>query len=64
MALLEEGAEMQNERSALEHIVDLVLLLRSERFEEHAGAEEQLAARFIIGRFAMHEMNDYEVSER
>lgn len=60
IGLLDQGAGMPNEREALEHIADLVRVLRSEKFRDIATPEQQLAARFIIGRLAMYRMDGFD----
>ena len=59
MGLLEEGAAIENERDALLHIAPVVRILRSEKFRNVATAEEQLAARYLIGRLALYRMSEY-----
>jgi hypothetical protein len=63
MALLDQGSRMPIERNAIEHIVELIPILRAEEFRRVATAEQQLAARYIIGRAAMLRMADYGEDE-
>jgi len=59
VAVLDAAAQMTNERAAIDHIVDVIPILRAEEFRRIATPEQQLAARFIIGRAAMLRMVDY-----
>lgn len=59
VALLDAAAQMTNERAAIDHIADVIPILRAEEFRRVATPEQQLAARFIIGRAAMLRMVDY-----
>lgn len=63
IGLLDEGAAIENEREALEHVMPVVRVLRSEKFRNVATPEEQLAARFIIGRLALYRMSEYGEGE-
>lgn len=63
IGLLDQASRIANERDALAHIVDLVNILRSEEFRGVATPEQQLAARFIIGRMAMYRMAEYGEDE-
>lgn len=55
-ALLDKGAAFEAERDALEHIARLIPLFNSDQFRDVADAEQQLAARYIVGRLATHRM--------
>jgi hypothetical protein len=63
IGLLDQGSKLPNERDALLHIVDAVRTLRSEEFRGIATPEQQLAARYIIGRLALYRMADYGEDE-
>jgi hypothetical protein len=54
---------MKVEREALDHVAPVVRVLRSERFRDLTRPEQQLAARFIIGRLATYRMADYGEDE-
>jgi hypothetical protein len=60
---LDTGASMKVEREALDHVAPVVRILRSERFRDLTRPEQQLAARFIIGRLATYRMADYGEDE-
>ncbi|PRQ02044.1 hypothetical protein [Enhygromyxa salina] len=59
LAVLDQAASIKSEQEALVQIVRLVRLLRSDLFRDVANPEQQLAARYIIGRLAMYRMGDY-----
>src|SRR5690606_35671314 len=61
LARLDAASRMQNERDAIGLLASVRMLpvLRSENFRAAATAEQQLAARFIIGRAAMLIMAEY-----
>jgi hypothetical protein len=59
LAVLDQGSRVQSEHEALTHITRLVRILRSDLFRDVAIAEQQLAARYIIGRLAMYRMGDF-----
>ena len=63
IGLLDEGSKIANERDALIHIIEAVRCLRSEEFRGITTPEQQLAARYIIGRLAMFRMADYGEDE-
>jgi hypothetical protein len=63
IGLLDEGSKIAHERDALIHAVDTIQILRSEEFRGVASPEQQLAARYIIGRLAMFRMADYGEDE-
>lgn len=63
LGVMDQGAKIDNEREALEHIADLLRFLRSEKFRAVADPEQQLAARYIIGRWAMYRMGEYGEEE-
>jgi hypothetical protein len=60
---LDTGASMKAELEALNHVAPVVRILRSERFRDLTRPEQQLAARFIIGRLATYRMADYGEDE-
>ena len=60
MGLLDEASRVDNERDALLHMAEAVRVLRSEEFRDVATAEQQLAARFLLGRLAMYRMSEFE----
>jgi hypothetical protein len=60
---LDHGASMKVERDALDHVAPVVRILRSERFRDLTRPEQQLAARFIIGRLANLRMVEYGEDE-
>jgi hypothetical protein len=60
---LDTGATMKLERDALDHVAPVVRILRSERFRDLTTPEQQLAARFIIGRLANLRMVEYGEDE-
>jgi hypothetical protein len=60
---LDTGASMKVEREALDHVAPVVRILRSERFRDLTRPEQQLAARYIIGRLATYRMADYGEDE-
>ena len=57
--LLDIVANEENERNALETMMVGIKALKSERFTRQATLEQQLAARYIIGRLAMYRMVEY-----
>jgi hypothetical protein len=59
LAVFDQASKMDDEREALEHAAALVRILRSERFRDVAGPEQQLAGRYIIGRLALYRMAEY-----
>ena len=60
---LDTGATMKTEREALEHVAPIVRILRSERFRDLTQPEQQMAARYIIGRLARYRMVEYGEDE-
>ena len=58
-ALLDVAAGMDNEQEALEQVARLIPLFKSQEFVDTAQPEQQLAARYIIGRMAMYRMGSY-----
>ena len=58
-ALLDDAAQMENERDALVRVAPLVRLFRSELFRDVARPEQQLAAGYIINKLALYRLNDY-----
>jgi hypothetical protein len=59
LAVLDQAARIKSEHEALVQITRLIRLLRSDLFRDVADPEQQLAARYIIGRLAMYTMGDY-----
>jgi hypothetical protein len=59
VAVLDHASEMEIEPEALEYMAALIRIFRSERFRDVALPEQQLAARFIIGRLALYRMAEY-----
>jgi hypothetical protein len=58
-AVLDHASEMEIEPEALEYMAALIRIFRSERFRDIAWPEQQLAARYIIGRLAIYRMAEY-----
>jgi hypothetical protein len=63
LAVFDQGARIHGEHEALTHITPLIRILRSDLFRDVANPEQQLAARYIIGRLAMYRMADYGEDE-
>ncbi|PRP98531.1 hypothetical protein [Enhygromyxa salina] len=59
LAVLDQAARVKNEHEALVQMSRLVPIFRSDLFQDVANPEQQLAARYIIGRLAMYAMGDY-----
>lgn len=59
MVVLDTASKLAAERDALEHMTAIIRVLRSERFRDIATPEQQLAARYIIGRLALYKINEY-----
>lgn len=60
MAMLNDASSLQDEREALARLHGIDTVFKSSRFEGVATAEQQLAARYVIGRAAMYRMGDFD----
>ena len=56
--MLDEGSRLDNEREALLFVAEVIGVLRSEEFRDVATGEQQMAARYLLGRLAMYRMTN------
>jgi hypothetical protein len=57
--VLADAAQVHDEREAIRRLVGLERLFRSERWIDSVTAEQQIAARFILGRAALFRMETF-----
>jgi hypothetical protein len=57
--VLADAAQVHDEREAIRRLVGLERLFRSQRWIDSVTAEQQIAARFILGRAALYRMETF-----